>query len=64
MSIVDSIKRLFIGPEAQPVPAMGRNERCWCGSGRKYKTCHLAADDRKRAAARASATSVPQGRGF
>lgn len=18
----------------------GRNERCWCGSGRKYKTCH------------------------
>jgi len=20
---------------------MGRNERCWCGSGRKYKRCHL-----------------------
>lgn len=21
--------------------ALGRNERCWCGSGRKYKQCHL-----------------------
>jgi hypothetical protein len=20
---------------------LGRNERCWCGSGRKYKQCHL-----------------------
>jgi preprotein translocase subunit SecA len=19
---------------------MGRNERCWCGSGKKYKYCH------------------------
>jgi len=19
---------------------MGRNERCWCGSGKKYKKCH------------------------
>jgi preprotein translocase subunit SecA len=19
---------------------MGRNERCWCGSGKKYKFCH------------------------
>ena len=23
---------------------MGRNERCWCGSGKKYKKCHLDAD--------------------
>ena len=21
--------------------SLGRNERCWCGSGRKYKKCHL-----------------------
>ena len=31
--------------EALPVPpavTVGRNERCWCGSGRKYKQCHLA----------------------
>ena len=24
----------------------GRNDPCWCGSGRKYKTCHAAFDDR------------------
>ncbi len=22
-------------------PELGRNEPCWCGSGRKYKVCHL-----------------------
>lgn len=26
---------------------LGRNERCWCGSGKKYKHCHL---DRERQA--------------
>lgn len=25
----------------QDRPDLGRNERCWCGSGRKYKVCHL-----------------------
>lgn len=24
----------------------GRNEPCWCGSGRKYKACHSAFDDK------------------
>jgi tetratricopeptide (TPR) repeat protein len=24
-----------------PHPAIGRNEPCWCGSGRKFKQCHL-----------------------
>lgn len=24
-----------------PRPDLGRNEPCWCGSGRKYKKCHL-----------------------
>ncbi len=23
---------------------MGRNELCWCGSGKKYKRCHLESD--------------------
>ena len=22
----------------------GRNDPCWCGSGKKYKKCHLGAD--------------------
>lgn len=30
----------------QAVARPGRNDPCWCGSGRKYKTCHAAFDDR------------------
>jgi preprotein translocase subunit SecA len=25
-------------------PRIGRNDPCWCGSGKKYKNCHLARD--------------------
>ena len=25
---------------------LGRNDPCWCGSGRKYKHCHLGEDER------------------
>lgn len=25
---------------------LGRNDNCWCGSGRKYKACHMAMDDK------------------
>ena len=28
----------------EPVP--GRNEPCWCGSGKKYKKCHASIDER------------------
>ena len=28
------------------LPTPGRNDECWCGSGRKYKKCHLANDER------------------
>ena len=24
-----------------PVRVLAANQRCWCGSGRKYKVCHL-----------------------
>jgi hypothetical protein len=35
--------------------ATGRNDRCPCGSGKKYKKCHLAEDEGKRSAAFKSA---------
>jgi len=36
------------GPEALARPARpGRNDPCWCGSGQKYKKCHLDADGRE-----------------
>jgi preprotein translocase subunit SecA len=26
-------------------PKVGRNDPCWCGSGKKYKACHLRSDE-------------------
>ncbi len=31
---------------------LGRNDPCWCGSGRKYKSCHQAFDEKIEAFAR------------
>jgi hypothetical protein len=25
---------------------LGRNDPCWCGSGKKYKQCHLKSDQK------------------
>ncbi|MGH2878480.1 MAG: SEC-C metal-binding domain-containing protein, partial [Solirubrobacteraceae bacterium] len=25
-----------------PEPRVGRNDPCWCGSGKKFKRCHGA----------------------
>ncbi|MEO8083821.1 MAG: preprotein translocase subunit SecA [Ardenticatenales bacterium] len=35
------------GPPGGPVraqPKVGRNDPCWCGSGKKYKSCHMRED--------------------
>lgn len=32
-------------------PEIGRNDDCWCGSGKKYKKCHLDFDERLQALA-------------
>ncbi|MCB9118973.1 MAG: SEC-C domain-containing protein [Caldilineaceae bacterium] len=38
-------------PAAQTVrksgPEIGRNDPCWCGSGKKYKNCHMKSDQRE-----------------
>jgi alkaline phosphatase len=54
MDLRKSLKRLVLGPEHKAIPVMGRNDRCWCGSGKKYKACHLGSDDRKRLAERSA----------
>lgn len=28
------------------IKKLGRNDSCWCGSGRKYKSCHMEFDER------------------
>jgi len=46
------------------VPAnIGRNDPCHCGSGKKYKQCHLAADEAKERAARAKAAAAAPPKG-
>ena len=38
--------KLLGGSQTPPEAArnLRRNERCWCGSGKKYKQCHFEAD--------------------
>ena len=54
MNLRAGLKRLMLGPEEREIPNLKRNDRCWCGSGKKYKACHQAADDSQRAAQRAA----------
>jgi preprotein translocase subunit SecA len=37
-------------------PKVGRNDPCWCGSGKKYKNCHMKTDG---AAGPGDATTAP-----
>ncbi len=50
--------------QAQPArsaKSLGRNDPCWCGSGKKYKACHMRADQ-GREAGPAQAQSAAQAR--
>jgi len=40
---------------------IGRNDPCWCGSGKKYKKCHAAFDEKIDAYARRGHTVPPRG---
>ncbi len=31
-------------PQRRQGPKLGRNDPCWCGSGKKYKDCHMKSD--------------------
>lgn len=67
MNLAAGLKRLMLGPEEKPIPNLNRNDRCWCGSNKKYKSCHMSRDDRKRSAQLAAAktqSATPLKRGF
>ena len=52
MGLFERMVSLFKGDEKNEVSEKpGRNEPCWCGSGKKYKKCHFHEDDRKTAKA-------------
>lgn len=44
MSSANRVIATYIQPAPDKKP--GRNDPCWCGSGRKYKTCHARMDER------------------
>ena len=39
---------------------LGRNDECWCGSGKKYKKCHLELDEKLEALAEAGEDVPPR----
>lgn len=43
------IERLLnFGKNDKKTVTPGRNALCWCGSGKKYKRCHLETDEEKK----------------
>jgi len=48
MNLFKKIVHMFNAQDEQTQEVNpGRNELCWCGSGRKYKKCHLIEDEKK-----------------
>ncbi|MCK4534736.1 MAG: SEC-C domain-containing protein [Syntrophobacterales bacterium] len=45
-------------PQPQPIPNLGRNDLCWCGSGKKYKRCHMDIDEEKLSKVRAATCTI------
>ena len=43
---MDFFKKLFglHGKSSRDI-YLGRNDLCWCGSGKKYKKCHMETDE-------------------
>jgi hypothetical protein len=72
-----SLTAPFAAPdELHPQVTMGRNERCWCGSGHKWMVCHKdrelqppvnffeAADDMREEFARGYCSDPEKGPGI
>ena len=55
MSLTSWFRNLFSSRPRGPQVELGRNDLCWCGSGKKYKRCHLKKDELKRVEASYSA---------
>ncbi len=48
MGIFESVVSFFKADnEVSPRAKVERNDPCWCGSGKKYKKCHLIEDEKK-----------------
>lgn len=52
------IEELMPQGPVEPAPKRGRNDLCHCGSGKKYKKCHLDDDERRATEARKAAPTA------
>jgi hypothetical protein len=50
MGMIETFKSALGVSKTRPDVKLGRNDTCWCGSGKKYKHCHLEVDANKRSA--------------
>ena len=48
MGMIEMFKSAVGITRTRPDIKLGRNDSCWCGSGKKYKHCHLEIDAKKR----------------
>ncbi|GBE00540.1 hypothetical protein BMS3Abin07_02593 [bacterium BMS3Abin07] len=49
MGMIEKIVSFFKPAQYRPGNVTsGRNDPCWCGSGKKYKKCHLNEDEKKQ----------------
>jgi hypothetical protein len=48
VSLASWFRNLFSSKPAKPQVELRRNDPCWCGSGKKYKKCHFAQDEKDR----------------
>jgi len=52
--MIGRLKKFFGSKPERPDETLSRNDPCWCGSGEKYKRCHMEKDlekDRRKAEA-------------
>lgn len=48
MGLLSALSGFFKTSEVQrEVKIPDRNDPCWCGSGKKYKKCHIFEDERR-----------------
>jgi hypothetical protein len=48
VSLFSWLGNLFSSKPAKPQVELRRNDPCWCGSGKKYKKCHLDKDEKEK----------------
>jgi len=44
LGVSDEVRAVASAPVQNQVGDIGRNDKSWCGSGKKYKKCHLGKD--------------------